>query len=96
MPATETKEKIKVYLPELYNVILHNDDKTTMDFVVDIISTIFNKSLEDAIKLMLNIHNEGLAVCGTYTKEIALTKQNAVLESAKMAGFPLKCTVEKE
>ena len=92
----EVEEKTKVYLAELYNIILHNDDTTTMDFVVEIIVNIFNKPIEEAVKLMLDIHNNGLAVCGTYTKEIDLTKQNEVLQSAKEAGFPLKCTIKKE
>ncbi|NLK66192.1 MAG: ATP-dependent Clp protease adaptor ClpS [Campylobacteraceae bacterium] len=96
MPEIKTEEKVKIFLASFYNVILHNDDVTTMDFVVEILSDIFDKPLDEAVKVMLDIHNNGSAVCGTYTQEIALTKQNQVLTSAKRAGFPLKCTVEKE
>ncbi|CZE47542.1 ATP-dependent Clp protease adaptor ClpS [Campylobacter geochelonis] len=92
----EVLEKTKTFLPELYNVILHNDDKTTMDFVIEILMSIFNKSFDDAAKIMLEVHNHGNAVCATYTKEIALSKQRAVIEAAKAANFPLKCTIEKE
>lgn len=92
----ETKNKKELFFPTLYDVILHNDDKTTMDFVVDIIVQIFNKTTDEAVNLMLKIHNQGLAVCGTYAKEIALTKQNEVLMASKVANFPLKCTVKEK
>ncbi|PSM52494.1 ClpAP chaperone-protease complex specificity factor [Campylobacter blaseri] len=93
---SETVEKTKFFIPKLYNVILHNDDKTTMDFVVDILIQIFNKSFDEAVETMLKIHNSGQAICGTYQKEIAISKQKAVLNSAKVANFPLQCTIEKE
>lgn len=93
---SETQKKTKIFLPKLYNVILHNDDKTTMDFVVDILVQIFNKSFDEAVEIMLIIHNSDKAVCGTYSKEVALCKQSAVHTSAKAANFPLKCTIEKE
>lgn len=96
MPQNKTQTKLELYTPSLYSVILHNDDKTTMDFVVDIIINIFGKSFDDAVKLMLKVHEEGAAVCGVYEKEIAVTKQQFVLNAAKIAGFPLKCTVEIE
>ncbi|NLY03758.1 MAG: ATP-dependent Clp protease adaptor ClpS [Campylobacter sp.] len=96
MPQNKAQTKTELFIPNLYSVILHNDDSTTMDFVVDIIVSIFGKNFDDAMNLMLKIHNEGLAVCGSYEKEIAITKQKSVLNAAKVAGFPLKCTVEKE
>lgn len=96
MPQSEALTKTKPFVPKLYSVILHNDDITTMDFVVDVIVTIFNKNFDDAIALMLKIHESGLAICGVYEKEIAKSKQQSVLKAAKVAGFPLKCSIELE
>ncbi|MEO5356700.1 MAG: ATP-dependent Clp protease adapter ClpS [Nitrospirae bacterium YQR-1] len=87
------KEKLKS--PSLYKVILLNDDYTTMDFVVYVLESIFNKSPEEATSLMLNVHKRGSAVCGTYTKDIAETKVLAVHELALKHGYPLKCTMEE-
>nr|WP_301540498.1 ATP-dependent Clp protease adaptor ClpS [Campylobacter fetus] len=67
-----------------------------MDFVVMILIDIFNKSKNEAIELMLKIHQNGRAICGIYTKEIAQTKQMEVLNLAKANGFPLKCVIEEE
>lgn len=80
--------------PVLYKVILHNDDYTTMDFVVLILQNIFRKSLEEAQQIMLKVHNDGLATVGVYTKEIAETKVDKVKKSAKQAGYPLLCSYE--
>lgn len=94
MAQIDTKKETKIFTPSPYNVLLHNDDKTTMDFVVDVLVQIFDKSFDDAVKVMLKIHNEGVAICGSYTKEIALTKQHHTINAARAAGFPLRCTVE--
>ena len=80
--------------PGLYQVILHNDDYSTMDFVVDILRLFFNKSGDVATQIMLKIHQEGFAVCGQYPYEIAETKVLQVTEYSKGHGFPLKCTLE--
>lgn len=85
-----------VDLPRRYKVILHNDDYTSMDFVVEILMGVFRKSEEEAHALMLKIHEEGFAVCGVYTKEIAETKVEQVISLARADGFPLKCTMEEE
>ncbi len=82
--------------PPMYKVLLHNDDYTTMEFVVDVLVRIFGKSLEKATQIMLNVHNKGKAVCGTYPREIAETKVEAVHNLASHKGFPLKSTMEKE
>ena len=82
--------------PPMYKVLLHNDDYTTMDFVVDILIQVFGKSLEKATQIMLNVHNEGKAVCGIYPREIAETKVQTVHNLAGRKGFPLKSTMEKE
>lgn len=90
------EERVKARKPKLYKVILHNDDFTTMDFVVYILKTIFHKAHADAIQLMLDIHQKGLAVCGIYPKDIADTKSQEVIRLARLNDFPLLCTVEKE
>ncbi len=82
--------------PPMYKVLLHNDDYTTMDFVVDILIRAFGKSLEKATQIMLNVHNKGKAVCGIYPREIAETKVQTVHNLARGKGFPLKSTMEKE
>lgn len=82
--------------PPRYKVILHNDDYTTMEFVVEILVNVFGKSLEKAMQIMLNVHNKGKAVCGIYTREIAETKVETVHHLAGSRGFPLKSTMEKE
>jgi len=82
--------------PSMYKVLLHNDDYTTMEFVVEILMLVFNKSPEDAVRIMLNVHHKGIGICGVYTYEVSETKVNAVHALARQHGFPLKCTMEKE
>lgn len=82
--------------PPMYRVLLHNDDYTTMDFVVEIIMLVFNKSPEEAVNIMLNIHRKGIGLCGVYTYEVSETKVETVHAIAREHGFPLKCTMEKE
>lgn len=82
--------------PSRYAVLLHNDDVTTMDFVVTILREIFYKTEEEAISLMLLVHNEGVAKCGSYVKEVAATKVHLVTMRAREAHFPLLCTMEEE
>ncbi|QCD52282.1 ATP-dependent Clp protease adaptor ClpS [Campylobacter sp. RM16192] len=91
---TSLKEKIK--FPKKFKVILLNDDVTSMDFVVDVLTQIFHHSAQSAITLMLKVHNEGSAVCGVYIKEIALSKQNEVRKVAISAGYPLRVNIEEE
>lgn len=83
-------------LPPMYKVILHNDDYTSMEFVVQILMTVFGKSLEKATEIMLNVHNKGKEICGIYTRQIAETKIETVHNLATSKGFPLKSTMEKE
>jgi len=80
----------------MYKVILHNDNYTTMEFVVDVLINVFGKSLEKANQIMLNVHNKGKEVCGIYPLQIAETKIETVLNLASNKGFPLKSTMEKE
>ena len=85
---TDTKE------PSLFKVLLHNDDYTSMEFVVSILENIFNKSTVDATRIMLNVHNEGIGVAGVYTREICETKIAVVHELARSNNFPLLCSME--
>lgn len=71
-----------------------NDDYTPMEFVVVVIQEYFNKDLETATQIMLKIHLDGRAVCGVYTKDVAATKVDRVLEAARKAGHPLQCVAE--
>lgn len=82
--------------PPLWKVILLNDDVTPMDFVVLVLSRIFNKTAEQAIEIMLQVHNEGSGICGVYTHEIAETKVDQVSNMAKENKFPLKCIMEED
>lgn len=79
----------------MYKVLLHNDNYTTMEFVVEILMHAFNKSLDDATHIMLNVHKQGIGVCGIYTYEVAETKVDMVHALAREREFPLKCTMEK-
>ena len=80
----------------MYRVLLHNDDYTTMEFVVEILVHIFHKSVADATRVMLNVHEKGMGVCGVYTFEVAETKVETVHSIARDNGFPLKCSMEKD
>ena len=92
---TESEAEIELQEPELYKVIMWNDDYTTMEFVVEVLSEIFHKSYEEAVQIMLNIHEKGKGVCGTYTYEIAETKVHQTLKRARAQEFPLRVTMEK-
>jgi ATP-dependent Clp protease adaptor protein ClpS len=82
--------------PKKYKVLLLNDDFSTMEFVIQILTNVFRKTIEESEKIMLDVHNNGKAVCGIYTKEIALTKTSQVKTMARKAKFPLKAIAEEE
>ena len=84
----------KVKPPQLYQVLMLNDDYTPMEFVVVVIQEFFSKDMETATQIMLKIHLDGKAVCGVYSKDVAATKVDQVLEAAAKAGHPLKCLSE--
>ena len=92
----EVTSETDVTEPTFYRVLLLNDDYTTMEFVVEILKTVFHKSIEEAIRIMLNVHPAGFGLCGIYAYEIAETKVDTVHALAREHGFPLKCTMEKE
>jgi len=89
---TGTREDVRE--PQMYKVLLHNDDYTTMEFVVEILMAVFQKSEEDAVQVMLNVHRRGVGLCGVYTFEVAETKVEMVHSLAVENGFPLRCTME--
>jgi ATP-dependent Clp protease adaptor protein ClpS len=93
---TQRKTERKLARPQLYKVLLHNDNYTSMEFVVDVLQLIFNRSEVDATAIMLHIHRNGLGVAGVYTREIAETKVQKTMALAKEAQFPLQCTLEPE
>jgi ATP-dependent Clp protease adaptor protein ClpS len=97
-PRTSLAVKIKpeTKKPSLYKVFLLNDDYTPMEFVVQVLETFFNKSREEATRIMLHVHRRGAGLCGVYTFEIAETKVAQVLTAARSAQHPLQCTMEKE
>ena len=82
--------------PPMYKVLLHNDDYTTKAFVVEILTAVFNKSIEEATRLMWHVHRNGSGVCGIYPYEMAETKVNLVMMVARENGFPLKTSMERE
>ncbi len=96
IPEIDTITKDDVKEPPLYKVLLHNDDYTTMDFVVMVLETVFHKSPSEATRIMLNVHRNGIGVCGVYPAEIAETKVNRVHSLAREAGFPLMASMERE
>ncbi|MBD9357529.1 ATP-dependent Clp protease adapter ClpS [Methylomonas albis] len=89
----EAKPQLK--RPPLYKVMLLNDDFTPMDFVVEILTVFFNMSEEKATQVMLQVHTQGVGVCGTYTKDVAETKVHIVNEYSREHHHPLMCTMEE-
>ena len=89
------EEKTTLKKPPLYKVLLHNDDFTTMEFVVYVLQTVFQRSESDAIHIMLKVHQEGVGVAGIYTYEVAETKAAKVIDLAQANEYPLLCTVEE-
>jgi len=82
--------------PQMFKVLLHNDDYTSMDFVVEVLTGIFHKTHAQAEQIMLQIHEKGKAICGVYSFEIAQTKAQQVKQSAKQNEFPLLATIEED
>jgi ATP-dependent Clp protease adaptor protein ClpS len=94
--AVVTQTKPKTQKPAMYRVLLLNDDYTPMEFVVYILEQFFNKSREDATRIMLHVHQHGVGVCGVYTYEVAETKVAQVVDTARRHQHPLQCTMEKD
>ena len=93
---TLTKPEIKIRMPKMWKVILHNDDRTPMDFVVALLIEVFQHHPLKATEIMLNIHEQGGAVVGIYTHEIAEEKAALTKRRAEVAGYPLTATIEED
>ena len=91
-----TKTRTVAKRPNLYRVLLLNDDYTPMEFVVFILERFFNRSREQATRIMLHVHQKGVGLCGVYTYEVAETKVAQVLDLAKRHEHPLQCVMEKD
>ncbi len=89
-----TREKSRPKTPRHYQVVFHNDDTTTMDFVVMLLVTVFGKPQDQALFLMLKVHHEGQAIVGVYTYDIARSKTEKATQMARDAGFPLRITYQ--
>jgi ATP-dependent Clp protease adaptor protein ClpS len=92
----ELLERKKVARPRRYKVVLHNDDYTTMEFVIEVLIRFFHKEETEAMHIMLNVHHKGSGVCGLYSKDIAETKVAQVLDFARERAMPLMITAEPE
>ena len=94
--ATVNKEKVKIKKPIHYKVVMHNDDFTTMEFVVNILMTVFKKDINTSNKIMMDVHKRGIGIVGVYPYDIAATKVAIALGMAKEEGFPFNITIEEE
>ena len=91
-----TESETKLEKPKLFKVLLHNDDYTTMEFVVFVLEYVFNRSEPEAFTIMLKVHNEGLGIAGIYPYEIANMKSEKAMNLARAREYPLLCTIEEE
>ena len=88
--------KPRMKRPPMYRVLLLNDDYTTMEFVIDVLTSIFHHSEEKAAQIMMHVHQKGAGVCGVFTREIAETKVEQVMQHAQQNKHPLQCTMEPD
>ena len=91
-----TKIRTRTQKPNLYKVLLLNDDFTPMEFVIQVLEQFFNKGQEDATDIMLHVHQNGVGLCGVFTYEVAETKVTHVMDFARQHQHPLQCTMERE
>ncbi len=94
--STEQETEHDIDQPRMYRVLLHNDNYTTMDFVVMVLTRVFHKPEAEAVRIMLDVHQKGIGMVGVYPFEIAETKVERVKQLAEEAQFPLLCTMEPE
>ena len=91
-----TKQRVRIEEPQQYKVVFHNDNVTTMEFVTEVLRSVFNKPADEAVALMMRVHREGHAIVGVYTYDEAMTKTNQAINMARSEGFPLRVTCEPE
>ena len=94
--AVITRTKTQTQRPSMYRVLLLNDDYTPMDFVIAVLCTYFHKNIDDAQRIMWQVHNNGVGECGVYTYEVADTKVTQVMDHARKHQHPLQCVMEKK
>ncbi|MBV4419381.1 ATP-dependent Clp protease adaptor ClpS [Clostridium tyrobutyricum] len=92
----QTKSETHVEKPRMYKVLIHNDDYTTMNFVVEVLVCIFKKQKDEANKIMYTVHRKGMGIAGVYCYDIAATKMAQAIRMAKNSGFPLKFSMEED
>jgi ATP-dependent Clp protease adaptor protein ClpS len=93
--AVEIRTRPRLKKPHMYKVLLHNDDYTTMEFVVFILQEIFHHSEAEAMQIMLHVHKQGIGVAGVYTREIAETRIGQVEALARQHEYPLRCSMDE-
>ena len=93
--ATESRTEKKLEKPKMFRVLLHNDDYTTMEFVIFVLQAVFHHDEAKAVQIMLHVHRSGIGVAGVYTREIAETRVSQVEELAREHEFPLRCSIEE-
>jgi ATP-dependent Clp protease adaptor protein ClpS len=91
-----TETKIRLEKPKLFRVLLHNDDFTTMEFVIFVLEYVFKKTDAEAVSIMLKVHNEGVGIAGVFPYDVAYMKSQKAMNLAKAREYPLLCTVEEE
>ncbi len=92
----QTREEVEIKEPNLWRVIFHNDNKTTMEFVMFLLIQVFHKTMEEATEITMQVHNKQAAIVGVYTHEVAENKMNISINTARQEGFPLNVSIEEE
>lgn len=92
--STDLAEKIRLKKPKMYKVLMHNDDYTTMEFVIHVLQKFFSKNYDESHAIMLKVHHDGIGICGIYTFEVAESKASKVNKYSKSKGHPLKCSID--
>lgn len=90
------EEELEITMPKMWHVIFHNDNKTTMEFVIFLLLQIFHKSIDEATKIMEDVHTKNAASVGLFTHEVAESKMNACVNTSRQNGYPLQVTIEEE
>lgn len=90
------ENKVEIKKPKMYKVVMHNDDYTTMEFVIKVLTEVFKKNAIEATKIMYDVHRKGIGIAGVYTYDIAKTKLNQAMIMAEESGFPFKLSMEEE
>ncbi len=95
-PGGDVKARPKVKRPSMYKILMINDNYTPMEFVIHVLEGFFNKERSEATEIMLQVHQQGVGICGIFTREVAETKVQQVVDFAREHQHPLQCTLEKE